>query len=176
MSNRVRLEDEVVLDARADAHELTLVRVRVAVAGALQRALVVGRPAGATLATLTAATVEELDALGDDLDRLPFAALGGFPLVPIQAPVDGDATTTAHIAMDRLAGEPVEADVEEVGLLRILALGGLADGVASNAQLADIATRWERPQLWVAGQTADEHDTVDVRVGHGFSFAVWLAL
>ena len=107
-------------------------------AGGLEFALVgraVGALRGAVLAGVGGA--EELDGVGDDLDRLALAVLG-VVFAPLQAAVDRDRAALGEVAGAVLALGAPDGDVEVVGLVGPLAAGVvLAARVARDAQRAD---------------------------------------
>src|SRR5262249_17192764 len=107
------------------------------------------------------APAEELDGVGDHLDRLALRAVLRFPLSPLQAPVDGDRTTLREVLRAVLTLVAPDGDVEVVRLLRPLAgLVVLAAGVDGEAQTADRHAARRVPQLGVAGQVPDQDDAV----------------
>src|ERR1700689_1418046 len=67
--------------------------------------------------------VEELHALGDQADRLAALAVAALPLVPVEAPVDGDRPTLREEARARLPARAEDRHVGEVGPL--VGLAGL---------------------------------------------------
>src|SRR5581483_3057803 len=112
-----------------------------------------------------AATAEELDALGDDLDRLALAAVLGLPLPPVEAAVDSDGAALREVLRAALRLVAEDGDAEVVGLVDPLARLVAAPAVHRDAQAAHGSAARRVPQLGVARQVPDEHDAVDV--GHG---------
>src|SRR3954452_21890727 len=111
------------------------------------------------------AAAEELDALGDDLDRLPLRAVLRFPLAPLEAPVDRDGPALGEVLRAVLALPIPDGDVEVVGLLCPLAARAvLAARVHRDAEAADGGATGCVAKLGIARQVADEHDAIDV--GH----------
>src|SRR5689334_14343916 len=72
---------------------------------------------GEASAALLAASAEELDAVGDDVDGLALVALGGLPLAPLEAAVDRDAAALGQVLGAVLALGAPDGDVEVVGLV-----------------------------------------------------------
>src|SRR6185312_9574804 len=97
-----------------------------------------------------AGAFEELDAVGDDAHRLAFLLIGGLPLAPGEPSVDRDDATAAHVGRDVLPGRTEHAHVEVVRPLRPLARLVSGARVAREAQVADAASRRQRPELGVA--------------------------
>src|ERR1044072_6925451 len=96
----------------------------------LERDVVVGccREVGALLrragrhelvaALAVAATAEELDAVGDDLHRLPLAgAVRRLPLAPVEPAVDADRAALREVLRATLGLVAEDGDVEVVGLV-----------------------------------------------------------
>src|SRR6266581_4647958 len=71
--------------------------------------------AAAALAAVTAA--EELDVVGDDLDRLALGAVLGVPLAPVEASVDRDRAALGEVLRAVLALLVPDRDVEVVRLV-----------------------------------------------------------
>ena len=67
----------------------------------------------AAAAAVTAA--EELDVVGDDLDRLALRAVLGVPLAPGELPLDADRPTLGEILCAVLRRSAPDRDVEVVG-------------------------------------------------------------
>src|SRR3954468_17142153 len=126
------------------------------------------REAAAAPAAGVVTAAEELDRLGDDVDR--GAVLAGvlvLPLAPLQAAVDGDRAALGQVPRAVLALGAPDRDVEVVGL--VLPLAGrvvLAPRVDGDAQLADGHAAGQRAQLGVEGEVAGQDDPVDVGGGH----------
>src|SRR5262249_57614953 len=70
----------------------------------------------AVAAALTSAA-EELDAVGDDLDRLALGAVLRFPFAPVEPAVDPDGATLREVLRAALALVAPDRDVELVLLL-----------------------------------------------------------
>jgi hypothetical protein len=70
-----------------------------------------------------AGSVEKLDHVRDQADRLPALLLGGLPLAPFESPVNPDATALAGEPADALSRCPEGADVEKVRALARISLG-----------------------------------------------------
>src|SRR4051794_24875344 len=121
-------------------------------------------PAATVLATLAAA--QELDGVGDDVDRLALLALGGVPLAPLEPAVDGHGAALRQVLGAVLALGAPDGDVEVVGLVHPLPRGILAARVAGQPQAADRRAAVGAAQFGVPGQVAREDDPVDVRGCH----------
>src|SRR3954447_19723459 len=81
-------------------------------------------PPRAAAATLPgAARAQELDGVGDDLDRLALGAVLRLPLAPLEAAVDRDAAALGQVVGAVLALRAPHLDVEVVRLLDPLAAG-----------------------------------------------------
>src|SRR5262245_41653884 len=121
---------------------------------------------------LLAAPTEELDGVGDHLDRLALGAVLCLPLTPLEAPVDRDGTALAEVLGAVLALVAPDGDVEVVRLLGPLAgRAVLAPRVDGEPKAADCRSARRVSQLRVAREVAHEHDAIDV--GHGLrSFPV----
>src|SRR3954451_1063904 len=126
--------------------------------------------AGAEAVARRAAVVprarEELDGVGDDVDRLALVALL-LPLAPLEAAVDRDRAALGEVASAVLALRAPDGDVEVVGLVdpltgRVV----LAARVARNAQLAHRGAARQRAQLGIGREVAGDDHPVDVRRGH----------
>src|SRR6185369_3937022 len=112
-----------------------------------------GRPAAATLAV--AARAQELDGVGDDLDRLALGAVLRLPLAPLEAAVDRDAAALGQVVRAVLALRAPHLDIEVVGLLDPLTAGAvLVPPVDGDPQLADRRAARQAGQLGIAGQVA----------------------
>ena len=100
-------------------------------------------PWALTLPLALAAAVtgtEELDRLGDDLDRLPLAApvLADRHSAPVEAPLDRHRATLEEVVGAVLALRAPDGHVEVVGLVDPVAgLAVFAAAVDRDAQLAD---------------------------------------
>src|SRR5438552_6920792 len=116
-------------------------------------------------ARVVAASAEELDALGDDLDRLALGAVLRLPLAPVEAAVDADRPALREVLRAALRLVAEHGDVEVVRLVAPLAgrivLLARVDG---DPELADGRPVRGRPELGVLRQVPDEDDPVDV--GH----------
>src|SRR5439155_11532740 len=111
------------------------------------------------------APAEELDVLGDDLDRLPLAAVLRVPLAPLEASVDPDGPALRE-ELGAAFGLPApDGHVEVVGLVGPLPGLVLTPRVYGETQAAHGRAARRVPELGVARQVPDEHDAVDV--GHG---------
>src|SRR3954468_11817171 len=134
----------------------------------------VGRNVGlrretAAVATVLAAAVagaQELDRVGNDIDRLPLVALLVLPLAPVETPVDRDRPALRQVLGAVLTLSAPDRDVEVVRLLDPVARGVLAPRVGRDPQAADGRTALRRAQLGIAREVAREDDPVDVRAGH----------
>src|SRR5206468_1812371 len=71
----------------------------------------------AALAAAFAAATEELDAVGDDLDRLPLGAVLRFPLAPVEPAVDADRASLGEVLRTALALVAPDGDVEVIRLV-----------------------------------------------------------
>src|SRR3954465_16015520 len=117
-----------------------------------------GAEAVARRAAVVARAREELDGVGDDVDRLALVALL-LPLAPLEAAVDRDRAALGEVASAVLALRPPDGDVEIVGLVdpltgRVV----LAARVARNAQLAHRGAARQRAQLGIGREVAgDDH-------------------
>src|SRR5947208_2787038 len=143
----------------------------------LERDVVVGRSreVGALLlrrarghelvaAVAVAAATEELDALGDDLHRLPLArAVGRFPLAPVEPAVDADRAALREVLRATLGLVAEDRDVEVVGLVDPRARLVAPAAVHRYAHAANRRTAGGVSQLRVLRQVAHENDAVDVR-------------
>src|SRR5205085_1682850 len=109
------------------------------------------------------AAAEELDVVGDDLDRLALRPVLGLPLAPVQPAVDRDGAALGEELRAALALVAPDRDVEVVRLVAPLA-GGLVllARVHRDPQLADRHPARRVPKLGIAGQVADQDDSVDV--------------
>src|SRR5438132_3124337 len=119
----------------------------------------------AAAARFVAAAAEELDRVGDDLDRLALRAVLGLPLAPVEAAVDADGPALREVLRAALGLVSPDGDVEVVRLVAPLA-GGivLLPRVDGDPELADGRPVRGRPELGILRQVADENDAVDV--GH----------
>src|SRR4051812_11390591 len=105
--------------------------------GRVRRNVALRREAVAIAAAVTT-TAEELDRVGDDLHRLTLAgAVGGLPLAPVEAAVDGDAAALLEVLSAVLALRAPDGHVEVVRLVDPLAGSVLAAGVDGDPQLAN---------------------------------------
>src|SRR3954447_23395659 len=97
--------------------------------GRVGRNVALGREAVAVAAAVTT-TAEELDRVGDDLHRLALArGVGGLPLAPVEAAVDGHAAALLEVLSAVLALRAPDGHVEVVRLVDPLAGSVLAAGV-----------------------------------------------
>ena len=131
-----------------------------------------GHVLGATLAV--AAAAEELDAVGDDLDRLALGAVLRLPLAPVEAPVDRHRPALGQVLRAVLALLAPDGDREVVRLVDPLAALVLAPRVDGDTQRADRHAGRRVPELRVAGEVADENHAVDAG-GHRYSSSSSLA-
>src|SRR6476619_1234359 len=124
--------------------------------------------AAAALAASTVAIpgrAQELDGVGDDLDRLALGAVLRLPLAPLKAAVDRDAAALGQVVRAVLALRAPHLDIEVVGLLDPLTAGAVLEPpVDGDPQLADRRAARQAGQLRIAGQVAGDDDSVDV--GH----------
>src|SRR5215467_8194421 len=115
----------------------------------------------AAVAVTTAA--QELDAIGDDLDRLALRAVLRLPLAPAQLAVDADGPPLREVLSAVLGLVAEHGDAEVVGrvdpVARLVALAV----VDRNAEAADGRPARRVPKLRVPGQVADQDHAVDVR-------------
>src|SRR5579862_8702388 len=144
------LEGDVVVGRRREVGALLLRRAR-------RHELV----AAATVSV--AAAAEELDAVGDDLDRLALAAaVLRLPLAPAELAVDADRPALGQVLRAALGLVAEDGDAEVVGrvdpVARLVALAV----VDCDAQAADGGSAGRVPQLRVSGQVPDQDDAVDV--------------
>src|SRR3954452_11063254 len=110
---------------------------------------------------------EELDGLGDDLDRLPLSGpVRGVPLAPLQAPVYRDRAALLEVGGAVLALLAPDGDVEVVGLVGPVARLVLAARVDRDPELAQRGPTRGAAELGILRQVADEDVSVDVRSGH----------
>src|SRR5690606_17297381 len=105
---------------------------------------------------------EELDRVGDDLDRLALVALAVVELAPLQPAVDRHGAALLEVGRAVLALLAPDGDVEVVRLLDPLAGGVLAAGVAGDAEAADRGPAGGAAQFRVPGQVPGDDDAVDV--------------
>src|SRR3954451_10598429 len=131
------LERDVVVGRRREVGALLLRRAR-------------GHELVAAAAVAVAAATEELDALGDDLHRLPLArAVGRFPLAPVEPAVDADRAAFREVLRATLCLVAEDGDVEVVRLVdrgsRLVAPAA----VHCYAHAANRSTAWGMPQLGV---------------------------
>src|SRR5207237_7528421 len=113
-----------------------------------------------------------LDAVGDDLDRLPLGAVLGLPFAPVEAAVDREGAALGEVLRAALPLVAPDRDVEVVRLVAPLARGlVLLARVHGDAELADGGAARRVPQLGILREISDEDDSVDVRHGVPFSLA-----
>src|SRR5439155_24407858 len=113
-----------------------------------------------------AAAAQELDAVGDDLDRLSLRPVLRVPLAPLEPAVDGDGAALGEVLRAALALVAPDGDVEVIRLLGPFAGGAvLAACVDGESQAADGGPARRVPELGILRQIAYEHDSVDV-CGH----------
>src|SRR2546423_951943 len=110
---------------------------------------------------LRIAAVEELHGVCDDAHRLALLLFVGFPLAPVQAPVDSHAAAAPHVAGNGLRPGPEYRDVEVVGLLRPLTGGVFAGGIDRDSQDAHARAGRQCAQLRVTRQAAHDDHPVD---------------
>jgi hypothetical protein len=82
-------------------------------------------------------TAEELDGLGDHLDRLPLRPVLRFPFAPVEPAVDADGTTLAQVLRAALGLIAEDGHVEVVGLVDPLTRLVPSAAVDGEAQTAD---------------------------------------
>src|SRR3954464_11997108 len=105
--------------------------------GRVRRNVALGREAVAVAAAVTT-TAEELDRVGDDLYRLALAgAVGGLPLAPVEAAVDGHAAALLEVLSAVLALRTPDGHVEVVRLVDPLAGSVLAAGGGGDPHLCN---------------------------------------
>ena len=75
-------------------------------------------PPSAATGAAFAAAAEELDGVGDDLDRLALRAVLGIPLAPFEPAVDPDRPSLGEVLRAALALVAPDGDVEVVRLLQ----------------------------------------------------------
>src|SRR4051812_15546305 len=122
-----------------------------------------GKAAAVAAAGVVARAGEELDRVGDDVDRLALLALRALPLTPLQAPVDGDRAALGQVAGAVLALRAPHGDVEVVGLVDpLVGRVVLAARVARHPELAQRGAARQRAQLGIGGQVAGDDHPVDV--------------
>src|SRR4051794_16233941 len=131
----------------------------------------VGRNVGLRRKTTTVlaaavAGAQELDRVGNDIDRLALVALLVLPLAPVETPVDRDRPALRQVLGAVLTLRAPDRDVEVVRLLDPVARGVLATRVGRDPQAADGRTALGRAQLGIAREVAREDDPVDVRASH----------
>src|SRR3954452_1902805 len=110
---------------------------------------------------------QELDVVGDDVDRLTLVAVLVLVLAPLEAPVDRDRAALRQVLGGVLALAAPDRDVEVVGLvLPVAGLVVLAARVGRDPQAADRHAAPGRAELGVSGEVAGQDDPVDVRGRH----------
>src|SRR5437660_131749 len=119
-----------------------------------------GRAARGPPGTVTAAA-QELDALGDDLDRLALGAILCLPLAPVEAAVDRDGAPLAQVLRATLGLVAEDRDAEVVRLVDPLPRLVLSPAVHGDPKTADGGAARRVPKLWIAGQVPYENDPVD---------------
>src|SRR6266508_450985 len=114
--------------------------------GGVRRNVALRRETAAVLAALAGA--EELNGVGNDIDRLPLVAALVLPLAPLEPPVDRDRPPLGEVLRAVLALGAPYGDVEVVRLVDPLA-GRLvlAARVHGHAQAADRGAAVRVPQL-----------------------------
>src|SRR4051794_13027239 len=140
-----------------------------AAAGSERDVLVVGGTGvrGRARRAVAVRGAEELDGVGDDVDRLALVAAVGGPLAPLEATVDRDRPALGQESGAVLALGAPDGHIEVVGLVAPLAAGAvLAARVGRQPQAADAHAARGGAELGVARQVAGEHDAVDVGAGH----------
>src|SRR4029079_8779821 len=95
-------------------------------------------------------------------------AVGGIPLAPLEAAVDGHAAALLEVLGAVLALRTPDRDVEVVGLVDPLAVSVLAARVHGDPQLADGRPAGGGAKLRVARQVPGDGDAVDVRCCHWY--------
>src|SRR5207244_2695256 len=124
-----------------------------------------GHELALAVGTALTAAAEELNRVGDDLDRLALAAVLRLPLAPVEPAVDPHGAALGEVLRATLALVAPDRHVEVVGLVSPVALRILLAGVDGTPELADGRAARGVPQLGVLREVADEHDAIDV--GHG---------
>src|SRR3954466_8327596 len=110
---------------------------------------------------------EELDGVGDDIDRLALVPVLVLPLAPLEAAVDGHGAALLEILGAVLALGSPDGDVEVVGLvLPLAALVVLAAGVAGHAHAAHGRASGGVPELGIPSEIPGDHDHVYVACCH----------
>src|SRR5688572_20248345 len=116
------------------------------------------------VAAAAVAAAEELDVVGDDLDRLALRAVLGVPLTPGELALDADRAALGEVLGAVLRGASPHGDVEVVGRVGPF-LAALDAVVHGDTQGRDSGAGRGVAQLRVLRQVADEDDAVDV-LGH----------
>src|SRR4051794_40716181 len=133
---------------------------------AARRAEAAAVAATASVAVATAGPVaraKELDAVGDDLDRLPFAAVFRFPLAPVEAAFDRHGAPLGEVVGAVLALRPPDGHVEVVGLVDPVAALVFAAAVDRDPQVTDGGPAAGMTQLRIPGQVPGDDHHVHVR-------------
>src|SRR3954454_6813168 len=111
----------------------------------------------------TVAGAEELDAVGDDLDALPFVAALVLPLAPVEPAFDRHRAAFREVVRAVLTLRPPDGDVEVVGLVDPVAALVFAAAVDRDPKLAHGGAAAEMTQLRIPGQVPGDDHHVDVR-------------
>src|SRR3954454_9022643 len=111
----------------------------------------------------TVAGAEELDAVGHDLDALPFVAALVLPLAPVEARFDRHRAPLRQVVDAVLAMRPPDGDVEVVGLVDPVTALVFAAAVDRDPKLAYGGSTAEMTQLRIPGQVPGDDHHVHVR-------------
>src|SRR5947209_6730833 len=84
-------------------------------------------------------SAEELDAVGDDADRLAVLTLRRCPLAPVQPAVDRDRAALREVLRAGIGARAEDGDVEVVRLLLPLPILAAPAGIGREPQVADRA-------------------------------------
>src|SRR5436190_24054607 len=122
-----------------------------------------GREAvAAALRRGVAAAAEELDGVGDDLDRLALVAVWAIPLAPLQPALDRDRPPLREIGGAVLALRAPHRDIDVVRLVDPLAALVLAPAVHGDPQFAHRGAAAQLAQLRVLREIARDDYDIDV--------------
>src|SRR4051812_26110168 len=127
-------------------------------------------PATVLAATSAVAGAQELDRVGNDIDRLALVSLLVLPFAPVETAVDSDGAPLREVLGAVLALRTPHGHVEVVGLLDPVAGSVLPSRVGRDAEAADGRAAVRVAQLGVAREVAREDDPVDVGACHYGSF------
>ena len=123
-----------------------------------------GGPGGcrAGLARASPSRADELHAVGDHLDGLVLAAVLGLPASPAQPAVDRHLASFGEVVRAALALGAEDRDGEVVGMVLPSAAVFVLDAVVDGETQAAAPVRGARlSELRVAGEVADENDSID---------------